>query len=69
MARYYLCLTKPFSPRELVLRVAAILRWGRAGAMPDGPVSYGLGLAPANLLVVRGVAGVGHRLGRARGRP
>ena len=35
--------TKPFSPREVVLRARAILR--RAGAVPeqDGPVSYGGG--------------------------
>ena len=36
--------TKPFSPRELVLRVAAILRRGRIGATPDEPVSYGQGM-------------------------
>ena len=36
--------TKPFSPRELVLRVAAILRRGRIGATPDEPVSYGHGM-------------------------
>jgi DNA-binding response OmpR family regulator len=35
--------TKPFSPRELVLRVAAILRRGRAGEAPAGPVSFGSG--------------------------
>ena len=35
--------TKPFSPRELVLRVAAILRRGRATAA-DEPASYGGGL-------------------------
>ena len=27
--------TKPFSPRELVLRVQAVLRRGRAGGGPD----------------------------------
>lgn len=35
--------TKPFSPRELVLRVGAILRRGRAGPAVHGPVSYGDG--------------------------
>jgi DNA-binding response OmpR family regulator len=35
--------TKPFSPRELVLRVHAILRRGRGGASGAGPVSYGQG--------------------------
>jgi DNA-binding response OmpR family regulator len=35
--------TKPFSPRELVLRVEAILRRGRAAATEFGPVSYGEG--------------------------
>src|ERR1700720_3568614 len=34
--------TKPFSPRELVLRVQAILRRGTPVAAP-GPVSYGDG--------------------------
>jgi DNA-binding response OmpR family regulator len=38
--------TKPFSPRELVLRVRAILRRGRASASPpgSGPISFGNGL-------------------------
>jgi DNA-binding response OmpR family regulator len=36
--------TKPFSPRELVLRVQAILRRGRAAADPTVPVSFGEGL-------------------------
>lgn len=36
-------LTKPFSPRELVLRIAAILRRGRSSAV-DEPASYGGGL-------------------------
>lgn len=36
--------TKPFSPRELVLRVQAVLRRGRHAAEPAGPVSYGGGL-------------------------
>jgi DNA-binding response OmpR family regulator len=36
-------LTKPFSPRELVLRVQAILRRGRGPEAEGGPVSYGHG--------------------------
>ena len=35
--------TKPFSPRELVLRVGAILRRGRSSAAPDAPASFGQG--------------------------
>lgn len=35
-------ITKPFSPRELVLRAKAILRRGRAGA-PQGRYSFGRG--------------------------
>ncbi|HEY2505526.1 MAG TPA: response regulator transcription factor [Streptosporangiaceae bacterium] len=35
--------TKPFSPRELVLRVQAILRRGASAARPDGVASYGDG--------------------------
>jgi DNA-binding response OmpR family regulator len=35
--------TKPFSPRELVLRVHAILRRGRGASSGAGPVSYGHG--------------------------
>ena len=35
--------TKPFSPRELVLRVGAIMRRGRASTVETGPVSYGGG--------------------------
>jgi DNA-binding response OmpR family regulator len=35
--------TKPFSPRELVLRAEAILRRGRAAVTEPGPVSYGGG--------------------------
>ena len=35
--------TKPFSPRELVLRASAILRRGRAVPAVNGPVSYGGG--------------------------
>jgi DNA-binding response OmpR family regulator len=36
-------LTKPFSPRELVLRVQAILRRGRDGGTSHGPLSFGGG--------------------------
>ena len=36
-------LTKPFSPRELVLRVQAILRRGRDGGPSAGPVAFGSG--------------------------
>ena len=36
-------LTKPFSPRELVLRVQAVLRRGRVPAAPAGPASFGEG--------------------------
>jgi DNA-binding response OmpR family regulator len=36
--------TKPFSPRELVLRVGAILRRGRSEGPPDEPMSFGGGL-------------------------
>lgn len=35
--------TKPFSPRELMLRVQAILRRGRGAELPQGPGSYGEG--------------------------
>lgn len=35
--------TKPFSPRELILRVGAILRRGRAGADDPGGASFGAG--------------------------
>src|ERR1039457_5550829 len=35
--------TKPFSPRELVLRVQAVLRRGRAPAPGGGPVLFGGG--------------------------
>jgi DNA-binding response OmpR family regulator len=51
--------TKPFSPRELVLRVQAILRRGVPAAAP-GPVSYGGGTllidTPRRQVVVRGAA-------------
>ncbi|MGH9057111.1 MAG: response regulator transcription factor [Acidimicrobiales bacterium] len=36
--------TKPFSPREAVLRAQAILRRGREGKAPEAPASYGGGL-------------------------
>jgi len=36
--------TKPFSPRELVLRVQAILRRRSAPAVPAGPCSFGDGV-------------------------
>lgn len=35
--------TKPFSPRELVLRVEAIMRRGRNTPVGTGPTSYGAG--------------------------
>jgi DNA-binding response OmpR family regulator len=35
--------TKPFSPRELVLRVAAILKRGRDEGQASDPMSYGAG--------------------------
>jgi DNA-binding response OmpR family regulator len=51
--------TKPFSPRELVLRVQAILRRG-APVAASGPVSYGGGMllidTPRRQVVVRGAA-------------
>ncbi len=49
--------TKPFSPRELVLRVQAILRRGTPAA-GHGPASYGVGALvidePRRLVTVRG---------------
>jgi DNA-binding response OmpR family regulator len=49
--------TKPFSPRELVLRVQAILRRGSPAA-GQGPVRYGAGMLvldePKRLATVRG---------------
>jgi Response regulators consisting of a CheY-like receiver domain and a winged-helix DNA-binding domain len=36
-------LTKPFSPRELVLRVQAVLRRSRTTANSDAPASFGAG--------------------------
>src|ERR1700685_1230216 len=51
--------TKPFSPRELVLRVQAILRRGAPAAAP-GAVSYGGGAllidTPRRQVIVRGAA-------------
>ena len=51
--------TKPFSPRELVLRVQAILRRGTPVTTP-GPVSYGGGAllidTPRRQVVVRGTS-------------
>jgi DNA-binding response OmpR family regulator len=35
--------TKPFSPRELVLRIQAILRRGRTDTTPEEPLSFGGG--------------------------
>ena len=52
--------TKPFSPRELVLRVQAILRRGGAAAQADGRASFGAGTLvidePRRLATVRGTA-------------
>jgi DNA-binding response OmpR family regulator len=53
--------TKPFSPRELVLRVQAILRrGGPAGGMDQGTTSYGNGTLgidePRRVVTVRGSA-------------
>jgi DNA-binding response OmpR family regulator len=36
-------LTKPFSPREFVLRARAILRRGRGGGHPAAPLAFGGG--------------------------
>jgi len=51
--------TKPFSPRELVLRVQAILRRGsQAGGIDEGTTSYGDGMLvidePRRVVTVRG---------------
>jgi DNA-binding response OmpR family regulator len=50
--------TKPFSPRELVLRVQAILRRGAPAAGQQGPASYGDGTLvidePQRRITVRG---------------
>ena len=52
-------MTKPFSPRELVLRVQAILRRGGPSAAAQGVASYGGGRLvvdePRRTLTVRGV--------------
>jgi len=52
--------TKPFSPRELTLRVQAILRRGGAAAGDDGVTSYGSGDLvidePRRTVTVRGTA-------------
>jgi DNA-binding response OmpR family regulator len=52
--------TKPFSPRELVLRVQAILRRGRAAAGAQEQASFGAGALvidePRRQAVVRGTA-------------
>jgi DNA-binding response OmpR family regulator len=53
--------TKPFSPRELVLRVQAILRrGGQAEDVDQGPASYGNGTLvidePSRVVTVRGSA-------------
>jgi DNA-binding response OmpR family regulator len=50
--------TKPFSPRELVLRVQAILRRQKSPVTAPGPVSYGAGAllidTPRRQVTVRG---------------
>jgi DNA-binding response OmpR family regulator len=50
--------TKPFSPRELVLRVQAILRRGGPGTAKQGVTSYGGGVLvidePRRMVTVRG---------------
>ena len=52
--------TKPFSPRELVLRVQAILRRGGQSSADHGTVSYGGGTVvidePRRVVTVRGAA-------------
>jgi DNA-binding response OmpR family regulator len=52
--------TKPFSPRELVLRVQAILRRGGPATGAQGPVSYGGGTMtidePRRQVTIRGSA-------------
>ena len=47
--------TKPFSPRELVLRVDSVLRRAGGGEVPAGPVRSGdLEVDPASRVVTRG---------------
>jgi DNA-binding response OmpR family regulator len=52
--------TKPFSPRELVLRAQAILRRANAASAPSGPASFGAGEllldAEKRVALVRGEA-------------
>jgi DNA-binding response OmpR family regulator len=53
-------ITKPFSPRELVLRVQAVLRRGGPAAAGQGVTSYGAGALvidePRRTVTVRGTA-------------
>ena len=52
-------ITKPFSPRELVARVKAVLRRTEKGASPDGLLRLGdLTLDTSRLTVTRGEAGI-----------
>jgi DNA-binding response OmpR family regulator len=52
-------ITKPFSPRELVARVKAVLRRTEKGATTDGLLRLGdLTLDTARLTVTRGEAGI-----------
>jgi two-component system alkaline phosphatase synthesis response regulator PhoP len=52
-------ITKPFSPRELVARVRAVLRRTEKGASPDGLLRLGdLTLDPSRLAITRGPAGI-----------
>lgn len=53
-------LTKPFSPRELVLRVQAVLRRSRTSSLSDVPVAFGEGTLVIDEIrhevAVRGIA-------------
>ncbi len=53
-------LTKPFSPRELVLRVQAVLRRSRTSSLSDVPVAFGEGTLVIDeirhVVAVRGIA-------------